>query len=121
MFVDFGHRWSFEFSSSPKNFIFKSNFFLNLIRMYFQRIAAALTFLALASANLHDRAYYEEKFFEWLQDHKVLAQSGVHFVKMLQNFANNHDLIETHNSGNHSYTLGCFYRASYLIRLILLH
>lgn len=111
MFIDFGHRWSFEFWSSPKNYIFKSNFLLlfiklNLIRMYFQKVAAALTFLALASANLHDRAYYEERFFEWLQDHKVLAQSGLHFVKMLQNFANNHDLIETHNSGNHSYTLG---------------
>lgn len=97
--------------SSSKNYIFKSNFLLlfiklNLIRMYFQKVAAALTFLALASANLHDRAYYEERFFEWLQDHKVLAQSGLHFVKMLQNFANNHDLIETHNSGNHSYTLG---------------
>lgn len=33
-------------------------------------------------------------------------QSGERFVKMLQNFANNDDLIETHNKGNHTYTLG---------------
>jgi len=70
------------------------------------KVAAVLAFLAVASGNLHDRAFYEEKFFEWLQTHKISADSGSHFVKMLQNFANNHDLIETHNSGNHSYTLG---------------
>ena len=70
------------------------------------KVAAVLAFLAVASGNLHDRAFYEEKFFEWLQTHKISANSGSHFVKMLQNFANNHDLIETHNSGNHSYTLG---------------
>lgn len=33
-------------------------------------------------------------------------KSGERFVKMLQNFANNDDLIETHNKGNHTYTLG---------------
>mmetsp|Transcript_17327 Transcript_17327/g.18790 ORF Transcript_17327/g.18790 Transcript_17327/m.18790 type:complete len:347 (+) Transcript_17327:84-1124(+) len=70
------------------------------------KVAAVLAFLAVASANLHDRAFYEEKFFEWLQEHKVEAASGSHFVKLLQNFANNHDIIESHNAGNHTYTLG---------------
>jgi hypothetical protein len=70
------------------------------------KVLAALAFLALASANVHDRAFYEEKFFEWLSEHKVEANSGSNFVHMLQNFANNHDLIEAHNAGNHSYTLG---------------
>jgi len=39
-------------------------------------------------------------------EHGVKAESGGHFVKMLQNFANNDDLIDAHNAGNHSYTLG---------------
>lgn len=72
----------------------------------FANFLVVLAVLGVVSANLHDRAYYEEKFFEWLQEFKVEAQSGSHFVKMLQNFANNHDIIETHNAGNHTYTLG---------------
>lgn len=62
--------------------------------------------LAVASANIHDRAYYEEKFFDWVKEHGVVANSGSHFVKMLQNYADNDDLIETHNAGNAPYKLG---------------
>lgn len=72
----------------------------------FKKVLLVLASLALASANLKDRAYYEEKFFEWLQTHGVEVPSGSHFVKMLQNFANNDDFIETHNAGNHSFTVG---------------
>lgn len=56
---------------------------------------------------LLDRAYYEEKFFNWLKENKnVLANSGEHFVHMLTNFANNDDLIVAHNAKNLTYTLG---------------
>jgi C1A family cysteine protease len=73
----------------------------------FLRLTVLATFLAVAvSANLRDRAFYEEKFFDWLAVHKVAANSGEHFVQMLQNFANNEDIITTHNSGNNTYTLG---------------
>jgi hypothetical protein len=70
------------------------------------RIVVLLAVIAVATANLRDRKYYEEKFFNWLKEHKVVASSGEHFVKMLQNFANNDDLIETHNAKNLSYQLG---------------
>lgn len=70
------------------------------------QVVVLLAVLAVASANLRDRTYYEEKFFNWLKEHQVVAKSGEHFVKMLQNFANNDDLIETHNAKNLSYTLG---------------
>eukprot|EP00602_Paraphysomonas_sp_CaronLab_P010422 CAMPEP_0185024026 /NCGR_PEP_ID=MMETSP1103-20130426/6903_1 /TAXON_ID=36769 /ORGANISM="Paraphysomonas bandaiensis, Strain Caron Lab Isolate" /LENGTH=338 /DNA_ID=CAMNT_0027556869 /DNA_START=40 /DNA_END=1056 /DNA_ORIENTATION=+ len=70
------------------------------------RIILASAGLALAGANLHERHFYEEKFFDWLQEHKVEVKNGEHFIHMLQNFANNHDLIETTNSQNLSYTLG---------------
>jgi len=66
----------------------------------FSAAAAAL------AANVHDRSYYEEKFFDWLAQHKVQAQSGEHFVAMLQNFADNDDIIEAHNRLNSSYKLG---------------
>lgn len=65
-----------------------------------------LAFLAVSSANIHDRAYYEAKFFDWLSEHKVAARSASHFVQMLTNFANNDDIIEAHNAKNLSYTLG---------------
>lgn len=60
-----------------------------------------------ASANVHDRSFYEEKFFNWLQEHKsVVARDGKHFVEMLMNFANNEDLIQATNKKNLSYKLG---------------
>jgi len=60
----------------------------------------------IRGSNLHDRAYYEEKFFNWLAEHKLTPQSGEHFVKMLENFANNDDIIEHTNNLKLSYTLG---------------
>jgi len=72
-------------------------------------VLASLATAALAMPivqNLHDRAYYEEKFFNWLSEHKIEATSGDHFVKMIQNFANNDDIITQHNNQNLSYTLG---------------
>ena len=69
-------------------------------------IIVVLAVVAGAFANIHDRAYYEEKFFNWMQTHQITPPSGEHFIKMLQNFANNDDLIETHNGKNLSYSLG---------------
>eukprot|EP00388_Colpodella_angusta_P024842 GDKK01000535.1.p1 GENE.GDKK01000535.1~~GDKK01000535.1.p1 ORF type:complete len:343 (-),score=98.72 GDKK01000535.1:144-1151(-) len=70
------------------------------------RTAILAALVAVASANINDRSYYEEKFFNWLAQHKVEATSGSHFVAMLQNFANNDDLIESHNKLNSTYKLG---------------
>jgi len=66
----------------------------------------AFAVMAVAFGNIHDRAFYEEKFFDWIKEHGVVAQSGSHFVQMLQNFADNDDLIATHNAGNASFKLG---------------
>ncbi len=65
-----------------------------------QQLSAAL------AANVHDRSYYEAKFFGWMKEHGVKASSGEHFVQMIQNFANNDDAIEAHNAKKASYTLG---------------
>lgn len=69
------------------------------------RLLTAAT-VAVASANLHDRSYYEAKFYDWLQEHKVQVKNGGDFIHMLQNFANNDDLIETTNAQNLTYKLG---------------
>eukprot|EP01034_Spumella_vulgaris_P033982 gene33982-41912_t len=58
------------------------------------------------AANVHDRAFYEEKFFNWMSEHKVVANNGDHFVSMIQNFANNDDLIASTNAKNLTYKLG---------------
>jgi len=73
--------------------------------MFRTAVLASIVSAALAG-NVKDRAYYEEKFFNWLSVHKISANSGENFVKMLQNFANNDDIIEAHNSKKSSYTLG---------------
>jgi len=62
--------------------------------------------LAIATANLRDRGYYEAKFYNWLSEHKVAVKNGEHFVQMLQAFSNNDDLIETTNAQNLPYKLG---------------
>lgn len=70
------------------------------------RLAVLLAVLCVAFANIHDRAYYEGKFFEWAKQYNVAASNGDHFVRLLQNFADNDDIINTHNAKNLTYTLG---------------
>jgi hypothetical protein len=56
--------------------------------------------------NVHERGYYLEQFHEWMNEHNIHPTNGDEFVRMLENYAANHDIIEKHNAGNHSYTLG---------------
>jgi C1A family cysteine protease len=58
------------------------------------------------AGHVHERAYYEEKFFNWMKNHQVKAVNGMHFVQMLKNFADNEDYINAHNSGKSTYRLG---------------
>jgi C1A family cysteine protease len=69
-------------------------------------ISAFLACIAVA-ANVKERGYYEAKFYDWLKEHGVKPTSGENFVHMLQNFANNDDLINSHNAQqNKTYELG---------------
>jgi len=72
------------------------------------RVAALSALVASALAgNVHDRSYYQSKFYDWLSVHKVDISNGEQFVHFLQNFANNEDIINAHNSqANVTYTLG---------------
>jgi len=66
----------------------------------------AVSAASVVAINNHPRGYYEEKFFNWAQEHKIQIGNGQLFTHFLQNFANNDDLIESHNSQNLSYKLG---------------
>jgi C1A family cysteine protease len=71
------------------------------------RIAVIASLFASAiAANVHERGYYEQKFYDWMQEHDVKAEKGAVFVHWLQNFADNQDKIEESNSKNLPYTLG---------------
>jgi C1A family cysteine protease len=61
----------------------------------------------LLNKNIHNREFYEEKFVNWLTNFNITAKDGHHFAHMLNNFANNDDIIESHNENKDStYTLG---------------
>jgi len=68
--------------------------------------AIALTLASAAAINNHPRGFYEEKFFNWVKEHKVEIGNGQLFTHFLQNFADNDDYIEEHNAKGESYTLG---------------
>lgn len=71
------------------------------------KIALLAVLVAAAHAsNERDRMYYEEKFYNWLSFFKMTPPTGMHFVRWLQNFANNDDIIVAHNLKKLSYTLG---------------
>lgn len=70
------------------------------------KLTIVLAVLTVASASLHDRSFYEQKFYEWMAQFKVKVEDGQHFVHMLQNFIVNDELIETTNAQNLSYKLG---------------
>ena len=61
----------------------------------------------LFNKNINNREYYEEKFVNWLSNFNITSRDGSHFAHMLNNFANNDDIIETHNANkDNTYELG---------------
>ena len=58
----------------------------------------ALTHNAPHFAPQHPRAYYEEKFVDYMKEHSVRARDGQHFLEMLHAFSVNVDFINTHNA-----------------------
>lgn len=75
--------------------------------MFAATITSILLLIAASGANLNNRSFYEKKFFDWITKFRIeLPSSGERFVHMLNNFANNDDLIELTNAKNLSYTLG---------------
>jgi C1A family cysteine protease len=74
--------------------------------MFANLIVLASIISATFAANLRDRSYYEERFFNWMATQSLKPENGERFTAWLQNFANNDDIIEQHNGGNSTFTLG---------------
>ena len=57
--------------------------------------------------NIQNRSYYEGKFIDWLLLHNIVVNDGSHFIHLLNNFADNDDIITNHNSNeNNTFELG---------------
>jgi len=69
---------------------------------------ALLAIVASASAEqLHPREYYEQMFFDHIQQFKLDFADGKEFLKRLDIFAKNVDAIDSHNADKtQTYTLG---------------
>jgi C1A family cysteine protease len=70
-------------------------------------VILALALAAPCQAALaNTRKTYEAKFFEHMQKFGLKFDSGDDFVKALEAFAHNEDLINEHNAGNATFTMG---------------
>ena len=64
------------------------------------------TTMHLAS-NVHNISYYEERFASWVAEHRVSTKDNLQYAHFLYNFANNDDLISSHNENPFAtFTLG---------------
>jgi len=79
------------------------------LNSYLLRMKNIATLVAFAStgalAHLHEPAFYQEKFFNWMVERNVKFTNGAEFAQRLENFAIADDMIETHNAAGLSYTL----------------
>jgi C1A family cysteine protease len=67
-------------------------------------LSAALL-ASVCAENLNVREFYEKAFIDWIEKFQVKIATGAEFVKRLQIFADNFDLIRSHNRGGATYTL----------------
>jgi len=75
--------------------------------MIFKSLVNLLITLPGIYTLIHNRTYYETKFFQWLTNYGVQFNNYDHFSQLLDNFATNDDIIETHNSKySETYKLG---------------
>jgi len=71
------------------------------------RLLVLLSVLSVScGAFLREGAYYREKFLAWSKAHGIPAHTDALSAKLLENFARNDDIIQAHNAGNHTFTLG---------------
>jgi cathepsin L len=71
------------------------------------KFGAVASILAVANAGLlHDREWYEGRFFQHIQQFGLRFRDGHEFVQRLENFIRNNDKIELHNARSEvTYTL----------------
>jgi KDEL-tailed cysteine endopeptidase len=58
------------------------------------------------SAAVQTNDFYESKFFDWMQEHKIQFKNGAEFAYRLSVFRENLDYIMNHNAKESTYELG---------------
>lgn len=66
--------------------------------MSIKSILIASIVVASTTANLHPRETYEAKFIEHIKEYNLEIKDGKEFVKVLQIYSDNLDIIENHNN-----------------------
>jgi len=67
----------------------------------------AATLAGSASAALHSRGHYEQKFIDWAMEFEMDFEDGAEFLERLEIFIENNDIIEKHNADpKNTFTLG---------------
>ena len=85
------------------------NIFFLLTSIFSVSEASNLRTSNLYTKNLHTREFYEDKFVNWMSLFNITCKDGPIFRNMLNNFANNDDIIESHNeniNNDNTYELG---------------
>jgi cathepsin L len=67
---------------------------------------AASIVAVVAASSLHTREFYESAFHEHTAKFGLKFENGAEFVKRLEVFISNFDMIETHNSQANSFQMG---------------
>lgn len=73
----------------------------------FKATVIACLVATVAAGNLHERSHYEGAFYDHIQKFSLKFEDGAEFLKRLQIFADNLDIIEKHNSDKtQTFTMG---------------
>jgi len=70
------------------------------------KIVYALAMFSALVAGLEDRSAYEQKFYSWMQEHRIFTNNGETFVHYLENFIENDKFIAAHSATNSTFTVG---------------
>eukprot|EP01006_Ploeotia_vitrea_P031478 TRINITY_DN63808_c0_g1_i1.p1 TRINITY_DN63808_c0_g1~~TRINITY_DN63808_c0_g1_i1.p1 ORF type:complete len:332 (+),score=22.89 TRINITY_DN63808_c0_g1_i1:39-1034(+) len=74
--------------------------------MYAKIVTVAALAAYVSAGNLRSREVYESAFADHITKYNIDIKNGAEFVHRLQIFADNYDMIETHNAGDSSYKMG---------------
>jgi hypothetical protein len=66
--------------------------------MSIKSLLIASIIVTSTTSYLHSRQIYEEKFIEHIKEYNLDIKDGEEFVKVLQIYSDNLDIIENHNN-----------------------
>jgi C1A family cysteine protease len=83
-----------------------NNLFMTTLKLFVAASASSSSRLVEGVRLLRDISYYEPFFKSWSAQHNRSTTNVSHYVHMLLNYAQNDDIITSHNRASALYTLG---------------